>query len=84
MSSARPREELCCQESRDGLPEAITNISHLYYAGNIELYAYQVKNYEQDIQVQTIDQISLMEISERVSGPANNETLRNRRSHLEK
>jgi hypothetical protein len=51
MSSARPREELCRQESRDGLPEAVTNISHVSYARNIELHAYQVKNHEQDIQV---------------------------------
>jgi hypothetical protein len=84
ISSARPREEFCSQESQDGLPEAITNISYVSYAGNInKLRAYQVKNHVQDIQVQTIDHISLVTISGCVSRPANNETSRNRRAHLE-
>jgi hypothetical protein len=76
ISSARPREELYRQESRDSLLEAITNISYVSYAGNIKLHAYQVKNHEQDIQVQAIDQISLMAIFKRVSGPAKDETSR--------
>jgi hypothetical protein len=60
ISNARLREELYRQESQDGLPEAITNISHMSYAGDIKLRAYKVKNHQQGIQAQTIDHISLV------------------------
>jgi hypothetical protein len=60
ISNARLREELYRQESQDGLPGAITNISHMSYAGDIKLRAYKVKNHQQGIQAQTIDHISLV------------------------